>query len=359
MNLDEYYIKRTFELARKAEGRTSPNPMVGCIIVKKGKVIAEGFHKKAGLPHAEIEALNKINNRAKGADLYVNLEPCFHWGRTPPCVDRVIASGIRRVVVASKDPNPRVCGKSISRLKKSGIKVTSGVLSSEARELNEVFFTNIKSKRPFVVAKVAQTFDGKVADSKGKSKWITGTKARQYAKKLRSLCDAILVGANTVIKDNPSLSCPGKKLVKVVLDPRLRISSKAKLFEESKDVIIFTNKDVAKHKIEAFKDKASIVGLDCLRKGFNLKMVLKTLYAEGICSVFVEGGSRTLGSFFDHRLVDKLYMFLAPKIMGKYSSLDSIGGSGYLAIEKITQLKNIDIKQIGKDYLITAYPEFR
>ncbi|MFC1514648.1 bifunctional diaminohydroxyphosphoribosylaminopyrimidine deaminase/5-amino-6-(5-phosphoribosylamino)uracil reductase RibD [Candidatus Omnitrophota bacterium] len=357
-SIDEHYMRRTFELARKAEGKTSPNPMVGCVLVKKGKVIAEGYHKKAGSAHAEIAALQKAGPKARGATLYVSLEPCCHHGRTDPCVDPVIASGVRRVVIAIRDPNPLVRGRSIRRLKAAGIMVKCGVLAREAERLNEVFFTNMKYKRPFVAAKAAQTLDGKIASPGGESKWITASASRRRARSLRGRYDAILVGAGTALKDNPSLDTAYKRLVKVIIDPDLKLSPESKLFPNARSVFLISKKSVsARHKGQ-FDRKAEIIPLASGPKGFSLRQVLAALYRKGVTSLFVEGGSATLGGFFDQKLVDKLYIFIAPKIMGKSEGLDTIGGCGPIKINCLTELKDLTIEKIGSDYFVTGYPCF-
>ena len=358
MNSDEYYISKTFELAKKAQGKTSPNPMVGCVIVKDSKIIASGFHRKAGFPHAEVDALNKIKGKARSTTLYVNLEPCFHWGKTPPCVDKIISCGIKKVVISVKDPNPLVCGRSIAKLRKKGIEVKVGVLNKEAARLNEVFFVNMRQKRPFLAVKVAQTLDGKIANARGESKWITSGYSRSFARRLRSIYDAVLVGANTVLKDNPSLTC-GKRLIKVILDPYLRISKEAKLFREAKAVFIFTGSEVDKAKLANLRDKAIIIQTGYSGRGFDLRKILKILYSYGIMSVLIEGGSLTLGGFFDAKLADKLYIFLSPSIMGKRDALSSIGGQGNVSISKMTQIRDAKLDKIGRDLLVTGYPVFK
>jgi len=356
---DEDYIRKTFRLAEKARGKTSPNPMVGCVIVKKGRVIAEGFHRRAGLPHAEIEALNNAEGDVKGAVMYLNLEPCFHWGRTPPCVDRIISSGIKKVVISVKDPNPEVKGKSITKMRKEGIEVVSGVLEKEAVQFNEVFFKNMREGLPFVAAKTAQTLDGRTANSKGKSKWITSSYARNYARKLRGVYDAVLAGANTVRKDNPRLTCPVKKMVKVMLSSSLDIPLNARLFREAKVVYIFTKKGLPVRKLNRFKNKAEVFEIAGSGFSLNLKRVLRKLYSLGIMSLFVEGGSSVLGSFFDAKLVDKLYVFTAPKIMGKRQAIGAISGRGNVAVNNLVRINDFRITPLGKDYLFSGYPVFK
>jgi len=354
---DILFIKKTFKLAKKAEGFTSPNPLVGALIVKNNQIISSGYHKKAGSLHAEIEAIRKAKKNLKGATLYVNLEPCFHWGRTPPCVDEIIKRGIKRVVIATYDPNPQVRGRSVEKLKKAGIEVKVGVLESEARKINEVFFKNMEENLPFVVAKIAQSLDGKIATFKGQSKWITSQDARLYAKKLRDKYDAVCVGINTVIKDNPSLEGFRKSPYKIVIDPHLKIPLSSKLVKNSKNnLIIFSKKESLrkKRKIECLRKIVQIYFLT--QKEFTLKNITKILYKEkNICSVFVEGGSFTLGRFFDERLVDKIYFFYAPKIIGGEKSITSVGGKGIEDLNKVLKVKDLEIKKIGEDFLVTGY----
>ncbi len=361
---DEDYIRKTFRLAEKARGKTSPNPMVGCVIVKKGRIIAEGFHRRAGLPHAEVEALNNASEDVKGSVMYINLEPCFHWGMTPPCVDRIISSEIKKVVISVKDPNPEVKGKSITKMRREGIEVVAGVLKKEAEQLNEVFFKNMKEGLPFVAAKTAQTLDGKIADNRGGSKWITSSYSRKYARRLRCVYDAVLIGANTVRKDDPRLTCPEKKMVKVILSSSLNIPLNARLFRNAKAVYIFTPAGPAKRgilpgKLNQFKNKAEVIGIDGLGESLNLKDVLKKLYSLGVMSLFVEGGGSVLGGFFDSKLVDKLYVFIAPKIMGKKQALASISGRGDISVNNLAEINNPQVTSLGKDYLFSGYPVFK
>ena len=358
MKSDAYFIEKTINLAKKAEGFTSPNPLVGAVLVSNNKIVAQGYHKKAGLAHAEVEAIKKAGPKAKKATLYVNLEPCYHYGRTPPCVDKIIKTGIKRVVAATLDPNPLVKGKSIRKLKKAGIEVKVGICIDEAKKLNEVFFKNIKEKRPFVAAKLAQTLDGKIATRSGSSKWITSQDSRHYARGLRDKYDCILVGANTVINDNPHLDGLKKIPFKAVIDPRGRVSPKSYLVRENpQKLFIFTSR-AKKNKLKNIPAKVKIFALEEKRGLFNLKELLRILYARGITSVFVEGGSQTLGIFFDQKLVDKIYLFLAPKIMGGKDSLTSIGAKGF-SLKKCPVIKELDFKRISQDILISGYPVYK
>lgn len=353
-NNDIYFLRQTFLLASKAEGFTSPNPLVGAIIVKNNKIISCGFHKKAGLPHAEIEAIKKSKQNLRGSTLYINLEPCCHFGKTPPCVDEVIKTGIKRAVISTVDPNPKVCSNSIKKMKAAGIKVSLGLFKKEAEKLNEVFFKNMKENRPFVVAKIAQTLDGKIVTSAGVSKWITTEPSRKFAKSLRDKYDSVLVGINTVLKDNPKLNGLKKIPYKVVIDPHLRINQKSFIVRNHPEkLIIFTLKKSKPG--EALKD-ARVFAIDEKKGKLDLAVMLKILFNLGITSCFVEGGSQTLGNFLDEKLIDKMHFFISPKIVGGKKALTSIGAKGYKTLDKSPYLKEIEIKRIGEDIFITGYP---
>lgn len=351
---DIYFLKQASILAKRAEGFTSPNPLVGAVVVKNNKIISSGYHKKSGLAHAEIEAILKAKQSLRGSSLYINLEPCCHFGKTPPCVDEIIRRGIKRVIISTLDPNPKVYGKSIKKLKQAGIEVSVGLCKEEAEKINEVFFKNMKGNRPFVVAKVASSLDGKIATIKGQSKWITGRQARIFARGLRDKYDCVLVGINTVLKDNPKLNGLRKLPYKVVIDPHLRINKKSFIVENYPDkLIIFTSTKAKKRssfksiKVFAIKEK----------KGkLDLSSILAILYKLGITSVFIEGGSETIGNFLDQKLIDKIHFFIAPKIIGGKSALTSIGARGYESLGKCPHLKEVEIKKIGQDVLITGYP---
>ncbi|OQX79407.1 MAG: riboflavin biosynthesis protein RibD [Candidatus Omnitrophica bacterium 4484_70.1] len=355
-------IKKTFALAKKGEGFVSPNPLVGAVIVKDKKVIATGYHKRAGLPHAEIEAMRKVKMPLEEAELYVNLEPCSHWGKTPPCVEEIIRAKFKKVVIATPDPNPQVRGKSIKKLIQAGIKVVVGILPEEAERLNEVFFKNMRKRLPFVVVKVAQSLDGKIALKSGDSKWITKEETRVFAKMLRDKYDAVLVGINTVIKDDPSLNGVKKEPHKVVIDPSLRIPLDCNLFHKSsKKIIIFASPTHNKKKLSYLKDKAEVVIVTKAKETgmFDLKEILKILYQKGIMSVFVEGGANTLGRFFDQAVVDKIYFFFAPRIIGGEESLTSVGGEGVRKINEAVEIKDWKFRRIKDDFLIIGYPKFK
>ncbi|MCF7872629.1 MAG: bifunctional diaminohydroxyphosphoribosylaminopyrimidine deaminase/5-amino-6-(5-phosphoribosylamino)uracil reductase RibD [Candidatus Omnitrophica bacterium] len=351
---DIYFMQEALKLAKRGQGKTSPNPLVGAVVVKNNKIISKGFHKKCGLAHAEAVALKRAGARTKGATLYVNLEPCFHFGRTPPCVDKVIKAGIKRVVIAVKDPNPQVKGKSIRKLRKNKIKVSLGICQKEASKINEVFFKNIKDNLPFVVAKVAQSLDGKITTSLGQSKWITTDKARQFSRRLRDRYDAVLIGAETLRKDNPKLNGLSKVPYKIIISSSLNLPKNSYIFKNfSNKTYIFTSSNLGtKNKfpknIKVFLSKVT-------KKGISLKELLKKLYQIGIMSVFVEGGSDTLGRFFSQNLVDKAYFFIAPKIFGGKDALSSVGAAGVKQIKQSPELKKPKIERIGNDILIWGY----
>ena len=357
---DIYFIKKTFQLARRAQGLTSPNPLVGAVIVKNNKIIASGYHKKCGLAHAEIEAIRKTKNRdLRGTTLYLNLEPCFNFGRTPPCVDELIKNKFKKVVIAIADPNPETKEKSIRKLKKAGIGVEVGLLKDEAQRLNEVFFKNMLKKLPFVIAKVGQSLDGKIATQKGLSKWITTKSSRVFSKHLRDKYDSILVGVNTVIKDDPSLNGLKKKLIKVVIDPSLRIPLSSKLLKKDpSQVIIFTSQK-SRRRAKKIPSLTKTFFLKESKGNLSLEKILKILYDLGIMSVFVEGGSETVGRLFDERLIDKVYFFIAPKIIGGKGAITSVGGQGFADLKQAVQLKEVELKRIDKDILLSGYPVYR
>jgi len=356
---DAYFMGKTFQLARKAEGYTSPNPLVGAVIVENNRIIGKGYHKRCGFPHAEIAAMRNCRRKNfSRATLYINLEPCFHFGRTPPCVDAIINNKFKRVVIAVKDPNPRVQGKSIRKLKSKGVKVKVGVGEKEAAKLNAVFFKNMRAKRPFVTAKVAQSLDGKITTKTGISQWITGAPARRFSRSLRDKHDCVLIGINTVLKDDPTLNGLKKIPLKAVIDPHFKLPLRSHLLSKHPDkLIIFTSRS-QRRKLKNIPSAVRVFFLEAKEGCFSLKKVLKTLFAGGITSVFVEGGSRTLGSFFDQKLVDKAYFFIAPVIIGGQTALTSIGAKGITHLRFAPRLKDMEIKRIKEDILISGYPDY-
>lgn len=357
-NDDIFYIRRTFTLARKALGETSPNPLVGAVLVKKNRIIGEGFHARAGLAHAEINAFAAAKESAANATLYCNLEPCTHTGRTPPCVPEIIRRKISRVVIATVDPNPQVSGKGIRALTQAGITVTCGICETQARQLNEVFFKTMEQKTPFIAAKWAQSLDGKIATAGGNSHWITHKAARAHARALRDRYDAVCVGVGTVISDNPQLNGLRKIPLKIVLDPHLRTPLDSRVITETPDKTIIITQPGRRALLKPFPAKIRIHTVPVRRGIFDCAALLQTLYTrEGVQSIFVEGGSTTLGSFFDARAVDKMYAFIAPTLIGGTDSLGALGGKG-VARPRSISLTHMRIRRIQTDMLIEGYPSY-
>ena len=361
MTVDERWMRRVLRLARKGEGRTSPNPMVGAIVVKNGRIVGKGYHARAGEAHAEIIALERAGEKARGATLYLNLEPCTHYGRTPPCAPRVIEAGVKRVVVGMKDPNPLVRGKGIARLKQAGLEVTVGVLERECRSLNEAFCSYIVKKAPFVILKVAATLDGKIATRTGDSKWISSGASRRLVHRLRNRVDGIVVGIGTILRDNPLLTTRipgGRDPLRIVLDSRLRVPERAKILEDSPSrVIIATTKAAPRRKVERLEERGVRVLILRSRGGrVDLRAFVARLGAMGLTSLMVEGGSRVNGSFLDEGLVDKIVLFIAPKLVGDDRAPGIFRGKGVRKIEEARGLRDVTVRRIGGDIVIEGYP---
>jgi diaminohydroxyphosphoribosylaminopyrimidine deaminase/5-amino-6-(5-phosphoribosylamino)uracil reductase len=354
---DLTYMKRALRLAAHARGATNPNPMVGAIICNGGVIIGQGFHHKAGAAHAEVEALkDATDGYCKGATLYITLEPCAHFGKTPPCVTAIQAAGITRVVCAISDPNPVVNGSGIQALRTAGLQVDVGLLHEEARKLNEAFFTYHEKHRPYVAIKFAATLDGKMATEKGDSKWITNAAARAYARQLRGYYEAILVGINTVIQDDPHLgvrSMTGTDPLRIILDTKLRIPLDAQVLRDS-NVLVLTTKLASKKNILALQNRgAEVVQLPDVE--ISIPKLMHLLYEKNIVSVFVEGGSAVLGSFLDNRVIDKVYAFYAPRLLGGARSL-SLAGKGMSSMRNSLELTDITIKRFEDNFLVSGCP---
>ncbi len=328
---DITFLKQALSLAKKGLGATFPNPMVGAVIVKNGKIIAQGYHKKAGLAHAEIEAISLASSLARrglarldGTTLYVNLEPCGSFGKTPPCVDAIIKSGIKKVVFSTLDPNPANHGQGKLALEKAGIEVSMGLLENEALKLNEAFFTFHQKKRPFIAIKFAASLDGKIATKTNDSKWITNEKAREYARGLRSQYQAVLVGVNTIINDNPHL---GDSL-RIILGSESKIPQDFQVLRD-KNVLILNPK--------------------------NIKELLSILTKKEIISILIEGGGETIGRFVDEKLVDKVYAFHAPIIIGGDKAISAVKGNGAAMLENAIKLTNVTFQNFDDTMLTTGY----
>lgn len=358
------YMQKAYQLALKAKGRTSPNPMVGCLIVKGSRIVAEGWHRRCGGDHAENAALKKAGTRARGARMYVTLEPCGHYGRTPPCVDQIIKSGIREIVIGMKDPNPLTNGKSIAKLRRAGIQTKVGVLKGELGVMNEAFLKYIRKGVPFVAAKCAQSIDGKSATADGRSKWITSEAARRFGRGIRDEFDAILVGINTVLKDNPRLNGAKKRtgLQKIILDSSLRIPPNARLFSgirPSHCIVATTAGASGRKKIALLKRGINVIVCPRREGRPDLKWLFKELAKRQITSVLVEGGAHVVGSALREKLVDKMYIYIAPKIFGDQKALSSVVGIDAAHVNKAIRLQKITLKEIGNDILIQGYINYR
>lgn len=357
---DEEYMQRALALAVKAEGDTSPNPMVGCVIVDdEGNIVGEGYHHKAGEPHAEVNALAEAKHLAKGATAYVTLEPCAHYGRTGPCCVALARAGIKKVVVACTDPNPKVAGQGIEYLRLQGVEVVTGVCEKEALRLNERFFTWITKERPFITLKYAMTLDGKIATANGDSKWITGEAARTFAHRLRRQHDAVLVGIGTVLADDPELTTrmvQGKNPVRVVLDTKLRISLMATVLNPAAETIIFTGMEADEDKANALNalPNVEVVRLSAEEGKLPIAKVVAALAERGITSLLVEGGSSVHGAFYDAGLADRVYAFVAPKIIGGKNALTPVGGAGSEFVAEGWLLEEVEVQKLGTDIMVTG-----
>lgn len=362
LDKDILFMQRALRLAKKAKGMTSPNPMVGAVIVKNNKVISEDYHKKAGEPHAEALAILNAKDKVKGSDLYVTLEPCCHLDkRTPPCTKAIINAGIKRVFIAMKDPNPKVSGKGIEELKRHGIEVFCGILEDEAKRLNEVYIKYITTKLPFVILKTAMTLDGKIATPEGESKWITGRKARRVVHQLRSSVDAILTAIGTVKMDNPELTVRIPKNTKqpkrIVIDPNLETPLNYKVFDVPPETIVVIKKQTAELKKEELKilEDKGVKFLEYDSQRVDLKWLMKQLGEAGITSLLIEGGSSLNAYAFQDGVVDKVVFFIAPKIIGGKDSIPVIGGKTFRRLEEAFLLHDIKIKRAGDDLMIEGY----
>lgn len=367
---DEDFMRVALNLARNATGRTSPNPLVGAVIVREGRIVGAGWHRKAGTPHAEIHALNMAGDLASGATLYVTLEPCSHHGRTGPCAEAVVKAGIKRCVIAMEDPNPKVAGKGIAILEQAGIEVRCGVLEDEARELNEVFLKWITAKRPFVVLKTAMSLDGKIATATGKSQWITGEAARRRGHEFRDIYDSILVGIGTVLADDPSLTTrlpdgAGKNPVRIVVDSQARTPLTAKVITDGQArTIIAVSSQAPVHRIVALREAGAEV-IEAFDKSksdlskVDLSILMEKLGAMEISSVYVEGGGTVNFSLLKAGLVDKVHAFIAPKLIGGREALTPVEGEGFAELTDAVELERTTVETIGQDILLTGYVKGR
>ena len=365
MQKKEEYMRRALELARKGEGHTSPNPMVGCVVVKDGRIISEGYHEKYGEFHAERNALTRCTEDTAGADLYVTLEPCCHQGKTPPCTDIIIEKKIARVFVGSMDSNPLVAGKGVQILRDHGIYVETGILDAECRKLNEVFYHYIATKTPFVVMKYAMTLDGKIACATGDSKWVTGEIARTQVHRMRGRYRGIMVGIGTVLADNPMLNCRvegGVDPVRIICDSNLHIPTESQIVKTASDIetIVACSQEALEserkqEKIRRLKEAGiQIIGTEGAH-GVNLVELMKKLGGQNIDSILLEGGGTLNASALEDGIVNKVYAYIAGKLIGGMDARSPVEGMGIDRMADAITLQNVEIEKLGDDFCIVGY----
>ena len=361
---DVRHMRSALELAAGGTGWVSPNPLVGCVIVNSGEVVGRGYHQRFGGPHAEVHALREAGNRAKGAVLYVTLEPCCHTGKTPPCVDAILQARLGRVVAAMRDPNPRVDGGGLSRLESAGVEVTVGVCEAEAQRLNEAFIKHIITRRPFVTSKSAITLDGKIATRSGASRWITGEAARAAGHQLRHANDAILVGIGTAVQDDPQLTArlpgqPGANPLRIVVDSTLRLSPGAQVADVTAErrTLIATTERAEGAKVKTLEARGvEVIRLPACGDGrVNLDALYAVLGGRGIASILVEGGAVLTAALLRQRLIDKMVFFVAPKIIGG-DGVSAFGPCGIDTMEQALSLRDLTSRKVGDDLMLQAYP---
>jgi len=359
----ETYMKVAIAQAKKARGRVSPNPLVGAVVVKKGEIVGLGYHHRAGSPHAEIHALARAGRKARNADLYVTLEPCCHYGRTPPCVNAIVENNIKNVIIGMTDPNPLVSGKGVAKLRKAGIGVESGILEEECRKLNEVYIKYITRKTPFVILKVAATLDGNIATRTGDSRGITCGKSLRVVHQLRDQVDAIMVGIGTVKADDPLLTTrlqrkTGKDPIRIIVDSSLSISPRAKVFDRGSEagvIVATTNRASLRKKEHLEKMGARIISVASKGGAVSLKPLMRALGKLEVTSILLEGGTRLITSALNEDIVDKIFFFYAPKILGGRLAHGITAGKGVDKIRQAVKVRDLTVKKCGDDVLVEGY----
>ncbi len=360
---DTTYMQLALHLAEKGRGWTTPNPMVGAVVIKDGKIVGRGYHERAGGPHAEVNAIDDAGDQARGATIYVTLEPCNHFGRTPPCTHKIIDAGIRRVVVAMTDPNPDVKGGGNAYLRDRNIEITTGILEKKARILNEGFVTWITTGKPFVIAKCAATLDGRIATRTGDSRWVTGPSARQFVHRIRHGVHGIMVGVQTVIKDNPSLTTrlEGEKNsdpTRIILDTHLSIPQTAKLLHQKSDAatwIVCGPNAPDDRRMDLERTGSQILTAPLKDGRIDLSALMKQLGTEGITSLLIEGGGTVLGSAFSAGIVDKICFFYAPKILGGDDGVPICSGTGPDSMKQSLSIHNMTVHRFDADVMLQGY----
>lgn len=360
-------MKEAFRLAKKGRGRTSPNPMVGAVIVRKGRVVASGYHRRAGRNHAEVEALTTIGYKPGAEDvMYVTLEPCNHHGRTPPCTETILKSGIKKVIIGMPDPNPGVKGGGADFLRERGVEIKSGVLEPECRRLNEAFIKFNLTGRPFVIVKTALTLDGWSATRTGDSKWITNGKSRLFVHQLRDRVDGIMVGIGTIIADDPSLTTRlkgrrGKDPIRVIVDTKLRIPNNAKVLNQDSDsmTLLAVGQNISPELIKEIENERVSTVICPVKDGLiDLETLMDILGKMSVTSLMVEGGTSIIGSMIRRKLIDKFYIFKAPKLLGGNDGFPMARGAGPERMDESLKLKDIKVRRFGDDILIRGYPDY-
>ena len=357
------FMQRALTLAASARGHTSPNPLVGAVVVQGDRIVGEGYHRKAGETHAEINALSHAGKAAHNATLYVTLEPCCHWGRTPPCTEAIIRAGIASTFVAHVDPNPKVTGKGMRQLERAGIHVHAGLCEDEARRLNEIYIKYIHTRRPFVILKSAISLDGKIATVSGESQWITSQASRLKAHEIRGSVDAILVGIGTILRDNPSLTTripnqDGKDAIRIVVDSQGRTPLTAKIFNPKSEagVIVAVAENASPEKVEKLQAAgAEVLVIEEEQNRVCLSALMRKLGQKEITSVLIEGGGEINASALKAKIVDKVSFFIAPKLIGGVNAPGSIGGEGIQRLSEALALRDLNIMPIEEDFLIEGY----
>lgn len=342
---DRKFMQLALKLARKGKGKVHPNPMVGAVVVRGGKVIGSGFHRYFGGPHAEVYALRQAGKRARGADMYVTLEPCSHYGKTPPCADAIIRAGLKRVYIGMKDPNPLVSGTGISKLNENSIKTYVGLPSMRY----------VKPSKRQVIIKAAMTLDGKIATRTGDSRWISSPESRKLVHKLRAGVDGILVGAGTALKDNPELTShgAGRDPVRILIDPGLKVPASARLYRRTAPVVVFHGPKILKAKLEALRRRGALAVELPLKNGvLDFKRIIKKLHDMSINSILIEGGGETIAAALKAKIADRIMVFIAPKLVGGCGAKTFMEGAGLNSIGLALPVKNMAFRRSGPDILV-------
>ena len=364
-NVDERFMKLALSLAERARGRTNPNPMVGAVIVRDGLMVGQGYHRRAGTPHAEIHAIADAGAKTEGATIYVSLEPCSHHGRTGPCTEAIVKAGLSRVVMAMTDPNPRVSGRGKRILEEHGIQVTTGILESESRKLNEAYIKYITTDRPFVILKTAMSLDGKIATASGCSRWISCEDSRRLVHQIRDEVDAIMVGIGTVLRDDPSLTTrlgipleKGHDPIRIILDSRASIPLKSKVLnlDSPAGTIIAVTPQAPQDKIDQLKQRAEVLILPEQSGRVDLEALMEKLGRMEIMNILLEGGAEVNASALKAGIIDKVMVFIAPKLISGSTSPCPIGGAGIDDLSEAVYLNDISVERIGEDILVTGIP---